>query len=446
MVIRLLHSIFRMGKNAETSPIGMTEGGRDIKQFLKSHGVERLTRDEMKQISHDFAQHLHAGVHGESSSLATYPSLLSSHVLTMVDVGKKTLVVEMGGTNLYAAEVAITEDTGSVEPTIMKSTSHPYKNATKQFDTPEDFFDEAAGVAKEITHRRVSSLGFVWSFPSRAELTEKGVDQMSPENLTKGFVIHGITKRPVGEQLFDSLKRVGIAVEDGANIAVLNDTVAVLLAGGGKVGGVIGTGFNLAVEYNGQIYNLEAGGFSEVPTNSLTKAVDAMVSPGTYLAEKQVSGKYIGMQLDLVTDLLIQEGFLHGVVKKADERLHTKHLSALLSGNREKLEDVLSGLTDAAFTILQEVATILRDRSAQIAGIMIGTLINETADKLPKDVVVPIEGSFFGKTPGYQDVLEQTMRGLLKDKTATKNITFKQVEQSGIKGAAVAALTVRKGK
>lgn len=443
MGVRLLNYLFHMGKSAELSPIIMTAESKDLKSFLITRGIERLTQQEMQKISHEFSQHFRAGLKNEPSSLATLPSHLSIHPLGKKDVGRESLVIGMGGTNLYAAEVTISETTQGIAPVITSYLAQTYENTSKKFDSAESFFSEAASVAKKITKKSISSLGVIWSFPGNAEVTSKGVDQRSMY-LSKGFVIPAIEKAPIGEQVLEALGERGLDSKNSTTIAVLNDTVGVVLAEGGGIGGVIGTGFNLGVVYNGQIYNLEPGGFTGVPETFLSKAIDIIDNPGIHLAEKQVSGKYIGMQLDTVTTWLSDQGLIPGVQRKTADRLQSEHLSALLSGDKVKIEEVLTGLTDTSFSVLQNVAEILRDRSAQIAGTIIGTLINETADQLPNDIVIPIEGSFFAKTPGYQEAIEKAVHAILGDEViSSKHISFKSVEQSGIKGAAVAALTVK---
>ena len=64
----------------------------------------------------------------------------------------------------------------------------------------------------------------------------------------------------------------------------MNDTVAVLED---NWGGVVATGFNLALSYNGKIYNSESGGFNGIPQTIISHIVNRKsTNPGLQPAEK----------------------------------------------------------------------------------------------------------------------------------------------------------------
>lgn len=385
---------------------------------LKNSGIERLTKPQMIATASAFAQDLQAGIQGHRQSLATIPTHLHPVARENLSEGQSSLVVEIGGTNVRAAVIAIDADKN---PQIISEGKKALSSDTKRnYDSSESFFDEVADTVVPLAQNYESSaLGIIWSFPTDSVGEyPNGIDAISSSQLPKELVIQGIDERPVGDMIIESLQRKGLRIAKDTPRAVANDTAAVLLANNATLGGIVGTGFNFAFLHGGQMYNLEAGGFTNVPQTLLTQELDAKSKrPGHYLAEKQVSGHYVGEEVGLA---LTKFGF--------GEKVYSgEEVSAILAERT----------TDFNSSIIKEIAEIFRDRSAQIVASMVAGTIDAFPQDFPdNEIIIPIDGSFFGKTPGYQEKITHYVHELVGD----KNIQFVYVENSGIKGAGVAAL------
>ena len=305
--------------------------------------------------------------------------------------------------------------------------------AKRIYASSDKFFSTIAAGVAPLLHESFDSLGIIWSFPATIEKHTNGIDGISTVDLSKELVIPGVEKAPIGDMLIRAMREYNTALPISLPRVVVNDTAAVLLANGGNLGGIVGTGFNFAFSHGGQIYNLEAGGFSEVPQTSLTRQLDSESErPGQYLAEKQVSGKYVE---DLFTRGVHELGF------DTTEKFQARDVSSILAGNYESLLQKLPSLTPDDIALLQEQAAILVGRSAQIAASMVaGTIQEFPEDFSGESITIPIEGSFFAKTPGYKEAVTRYVEELLPE----KSVSFVTVSQSGIKGAGVAALDLVK--
>ena len=165
------------------------------------------------------------------------------------------------------------------------------------------FADEVKRVLPLATTKKI---GWCFSYPAEAtpSLDAKLV------HWTKNIQAPAIVGQYVGAEL---LKRLG-----GGEIAIVNDTVATLLAAkateGDKtyssyIGFILGTGTNSAyVEKNknilklegadadgSMIINAESGGFDKIETSAFDKAADAKTgNPGVHIFEKLIAGAYLG--------------------------------------------------------------------------------------------------------------------------------------------------------
>lgn len=385
---------------------------------LPELGVERLTLLQMQDIAVKFGEHIKAGLAGSPSSMPVIPTYLQPTDKEKLHVGDISIVVEVGGTNVRAG---IIELDGEKNPQLLAEKSVPLSEEKhKKYTSVNEFFDEvAADVAPVISDRTPQAVGIIWSFPAEVFGSEDGIDAISTTNFSKELVIPDADRAPVGVLLVDALRRNGIDIPHDIPRAVANDTAAVLLASGGSLGGIVGTGFNFAFSHNGEMYNLEAGQFSGVPTTTLIQEVDkASERPGHYPAEKQISGDYVGKTFTMALQKL-------GL---AEKEYTAADMSAILDGSDMASNDVI-----------QRIAEDLRDRSAQIVASMVVGTITAFPEDFPQDeIIIPIDGSFFGKTPGYKEAVSLYTAQLVEN----KKVTFVHVHQSGMKGAGLAALSV----
>lgn len=392
----------------------------ESKPRLKEIGAERLTKEQMLSVKSSFAEHLRAGLEGRASSLATIPTFLEPVDYQKLIPGQQALVVEVGGTNIYGGLVVLDEEKN---PQLVADRLVPLsKERNRKYTSAKEFYGEiAASVAPLLADADPLGVGIIWSFPAKIEKTPEGIDARSPKELPKEFVIPGVDEGLVGTALLDELHIYNPNLSSEMPRAVANDTAAVLLANGGTIGGIVGTGFNFAFVHNGALYNLEAGGFSGVPQTKLTKEInDATDQPDKQLAEKQIAGDYVGQ---LYTAAIKHAGI-------ANKTYTAQDMSAILAGQNSSVEN---------YDVMREIAENLRDRSAQILSSMVAGAIETCPEDFPtKDIVIPIEGSFFAKTPGYKEAVELYVAQLVGE----KHVAFRSVSQSGMKGAALAALSI----
>ncbi|HVT00721.1 MAG TPA: hypothetical protein VHE53_00630 [Patescibacteria group bacterium] len=394
----------------------MREKLNDV-EFFERTNLRPLNEQEERQAVDDYITALKDGLdtHGEKG-LPMYPSLLSSVSLSDLREGSQALIVEIGGTNLYGARVAIENS----KPSIQDSQRAALPG--REFRSADEFFAHIAnGVAPMLDQGNIDAIGIVYSFPGQAVKTDGGVDIVSPEQLTKEFVIPGISKLPVGQALRESLSQ-NYGIDANTPTSVMNDTVAVVFSDGAKLGGVVGTGFNLAADTPNGVINTESGSFSGFPLNELAKIVDRQSGrsgmTGKYLAEKQISGLWLGQQMEIVAQELSREGIPH-----IPSNLDSETITNLL-------------ITTQGNPMLIEAAERLRNRSAQLVGVMIAGITKAFPETFTEEQLqIPVEGSLFWKVPGYKEIAQEVAKRLTQ-----KSIHFVNIEEAGRIGAAVAAL------
>ena len=423
--------------------------------FLDNLGVKPLSSDDLHNISVDYQNVLLLGLQGIEgrSSLSMLPTLLQPVEFTNLTVGDEALVVEIGGTNVRAAVVTINKEH---QPVIKSVADNPVYHEGKinrtVFKDADDFYNEVIVHMKPVlAGHNPKALGVIYSFPGQATKTASGVDIKSTKELTKGFEIPGIDSELVGQALLSRLKNYGIS--NDLPVAVMNDTPAVLLAAGAraKIGGVVGTGFNLAITAGGLIYNTESGGFAHVPSSPIAKLIDFFSGKiGQSLAEKQISGKYLEEMIGHTIHLLIDEKLLDRRLTDDTYHADASMITAILEGRIGEIEERLkaerrskNGLDEDSRSILTELAVRLQQHSASLVGTMIGTAVATFPEEYEEQkVIIPVEGSVFWKVPGYADLVGQYAKQIAKG----KKFRFVEIPHAGILGAGVAALSMLRKK
>ncbi len=374
-------------------------------EVFKDPTFRRLTPEEEQSVSEAYKHDLLAGLRGESSSLAMTPSLLDSVEISKLPNDKTVLVIEIGGTHLYGGHFTIQDG----KPHVDRGLKIEMKR--KQFKDVEDFMEMLTTELEPVlSGTSADALGLVFSFSGKSVKTERGVDVLSRHNekLSKGITIPGIGSKPVGELLLQKLSKKYHYKKD-LPVVTTNDTVAVALSAGTSIGVIVATGFNLAVKTSQGIVNTESGGFNKVPKHELAEQVDReSTTPGRALAEKQIAGAYLGKQFAIATGSTDQSS--------------------------ERISEVLVNVNESDS---YKIAQILRERSSQIVGILIGTAILTFSEEFPEDVVsIPVEGSLFWGMVGYAG-----MTKAFAEKTSGKKINFLKIPESGRVGIGLAALS-----
>ena len=266
-------------------------------EFLEANAfttAENIDRPAMIAL---FLSEMEKGLRGEPSSLPMIPAYVG--VGGRVPQGAKAAVLDAGGTNFRSAVV-------SIPPKIEERVNQPMPGSRGPVSEDEFY----AAFAAEL--KRVAPLAttdrFGWCFSYNANVTPELDARLNC--WTKGIQAPEIVGQYVGSEL---MKRMG-----GGSIAVVNDTVATLLAAkateGDKtyssyIGFILGTGTNTAyVERNANILkvpgldpdgsmivNAESGSMDKVARSRFDEAMDQkQPDPGHNPFEKMISGGYLG--------------------------------------------------------------------------------------------------------------------------------------------------------
>ena len=266
-------------------------------EFLEENGFTIAAKIDRQGMISTFLAEMEKGLRGEASSLMMIPTYVG--VNGKIPTGSSAMVLDAGGTNFRGAIV-------SIPPAISEKQNQPMPG-TKGEVGVDAFYDAFAAEVKRLEGKAtVDKVGWCFSYPAEAtpELDAKLV------RWTKNIQAPGIIGQYVGEEL---LKRTG-----GKAIAIVNDTVATLLAAkategdrtySSYLGFILGTGTNTAyVEKNANIaklagldpngtmiINAESGGFNKVPMSVFDKANDLKTgNPGFNFLEKMIAGAFLG--------------------------------------------------------------------------------------------------------------------------------------------------------
>ena len=265
--------------------------------FLKENGFVVAEEIDREAMIGTFISEMEKGLRGEASSLMMIPTFVG--VDGKIPEGASAAVLDAGGTNFRGAVV-------SIPPSIREKRNQPMPGTKGEVDE-ESFYSAFAEEVKRVKPlASAKKIGWCFSYPAEAtpSLDAKLV------RWTKGIQAPAIVGEYVGAEL---MKRLG-----GGEIAIVNDTVATLLAAkateGDKtyssyIGFILGTGTNAAyVERNknitklegldpagSMIINAESGGFDKFERSAFDKAMDAKTNNvGYQVFEKLISGAYLG--------------------------------------------------------------------------------------------------------------------------------------------------------
>lgn len=410
-------------------------------------GLEDLTLKQMELIKEGFVGHLEAARKGRRQSLKVIPTELPQVDHEKLPEGK-ALVVEVGGTNLRAV---IVENKNGQLNIIGDPIRHKFTKREKSSLDVKEFFGLLAEKIEPLQDDldQVQALGVIYSFSGNAQKVEQGVDVQSDKGLSKGWKIEGIEDVLVGESLTLAIKkRYGVDLSE-KSLAVMNDTPATLYAlPGAKIGGVVATGFNIALIYEQMARNLEAGGFNFAPEREDWQVFETRLSyladlhspnPGQYLAEKQIAAGSLENQFKIAIQELIKEGLLSQrlAVKELDQ-FKGEFFSQILSDEWKHVEKFFGTLLrEGEKEVMKELVGRLINRSTQI----LASLFTACADYLgieEGEVEMPIDGDFFFKVPDYIKKVNEVIQKL----NPQLNFKFPKIENPGIIGAAAVALAV----
>lgn len=397
----------------------------DNKKFQQMIDDFTVDSDAIKDIAASFRYDIEQGVHdtGESSL-----RMLSSYI--GLPTGKEQgeyLALDFGGTNLRVVLIRLAGE-GKFE--IIKKVAKPLvvpgeydficadANAEELFDFIADMVEEAI----EGNREKQYLLGHTFSFPS----TQTNIYNARLIIWTKEFATKGVEGEVVNDLLKAALARKNL--KNVEPTAVINDTVAVLLAAAYKlgkvnVGSIYATGHNTCYYETYQnmgkpamVINMESGGFNKLAINKYDYKLDMeSEKPYEQRLEKMVSGRYMGELLSYCLDDAWQTGKLE---------FTSIDISRILSDNSDNLADVCKLLTDKTkLTIETEdaiwvkaLAETIASRSARVVvatycGIMWHLYPN---GEIPQQFVA-VDGSVYEKMPTIKDNMQKAIYEILGD-------------------------------
>lgn len=410
--------------------------------------------DQLQEIAADFRYDLVKGLENpDESSLR----MLKSYV--GLPTGKETgeyLALDFGGTNVRVLRIRL-EGAGKFE--VVKKVAKPLRvEGVYDFvgagSTAEQMFDFIAGLVDEAVegdHETKYLLGHTFSFPSEQ------TDLYNAKLIiwTKEFATAGVEGEVVNDLLKAALHRQGI--DNVEPTAVINDTVAVLLAAAYKqpdiyIGSIYATGHNTCYlepyadsAAEPMILNLESGGFMKLAPNRFDVEYDKnSEKPGEQRLEKMVSGRYMGELFGMaMAELLGEKGKAYGftsidmsniIVDESAKRAQVAEIVAAKTGKTLGAEDC---------ELVQQLASALVVRSARlVTASFVGIIWQQAGKGKPQKQHIAIDGSVYEKMPLAKENIMRALSELLGEDAAEID-TVLENGGSGL-GAAIAAAMSQK--
>lgn len=429
----------------------------DEMKFQEVISEFHATKEMLIQVAENFKKDLQIGLKDPKSSSMR---MLKSYVgLPTGNEKGEFLALDFGGTNVRVLRYRL-EGKGNSE--IIKHVAEPLIIAG-QYDyvgkgsTAEQMFDFIAKLIDETIEGDRNTkfyLGHTFSFPSSQ-------DDLNNARLiiwTKEFATSGVEGEVVNDLLLAALERRGI--KNVVPVAVINDTVAVLLSAAYKhsdifVGSIYATGHNTCYlepsihdekgfGLGGMILNLECGNFMNLTPNKYDLAFDRKSEkPGEQRFEKMVSGRYMCELFGMALAELFAEDKHYDSLTAVDMSM----IISDVSDNLDKVAEIIENKCGHKLELedlkkIQELAGAIVIRSARLVAASYVALIWQRAgDGEIKPQHVAVDGSVYEKMPLVQENIKIAFEELL-GKDAEKVDTILDNGGSGLGAAIAAAMAV----
>ena len=420
-------------------------------EFLADNGFVTAAELDRQALTASLLSEMEKGLRGEKSSLLMIPAYVG--VDGRIPQGSKAIVLDAGGTNFRGGVVTI-------PPKVEEKQNQPMPG-THGHVGEDEFYDAFAKEIKRLDGKAtVEKVGWCFSYPAEStpDLDAKLL------RWTKNVDAPEIVGQNVGAEL---LKRTG-----GKSIAVVNDTVATLLAAkateGDKtyssyIGFILGTGTNTAyVEKNenitklpglpaggSMIINAESGAFDKAPRSKFDLAADAKTgNPGHGLYEKMIAGAYLGGVGLEILKAAAKEGFLPKAANAVAGlgSLETRDLSEFCANFRDTRPNPLFCVfADADEAKMARRLTLpVFERAAVLTAVQLAAFVIKSGEGADASapVAINIDGSTYYKTkaiPFAQTVVKELADMLVKRRNIHYEIT-PQVDDAPMVGAGIAAM------
>jgi hexokinase len=421
--------------------------------FLAENGFVVAAELDRAALLATFMSEMERGLSGEPSSLPMIPSYVG--VDGKVPNGAKAAVIDAGGTNFRSGIV-------SIPPSVENRQNKPMPGVRAEVGV-EDFYSALADEVRRVMPlATVKKIGFCFSYP--AEATADLDARLM--RWTKGIKAPGVVGQLVGKELSDRL--------GGGRIAVVNDTVATLLAAKASegdreyssyLGFILGTGTNTAyVERNSNIrklsgldpsgkmiINAESGSFNKIARSRFDDAMDAKTAmPGSNRFEKMISGAYLGPIGLEIYKVAAKEGFFSAQAAariKGLSAVETLDFDDFVSGYRRegRTNPLFAAFADPADArMARRLGLPVFERAAALTAVHLAAFAVKTGEGVSaaSPIAISIDGSTYYKTRAihFADAVRRELDDLL---VVRRNIHYEimpQIADAPMVGAGIAAM------
>ncbi len=426
--------------------------------FLSKWGIDPACID-MKALLATFLSEMEKGLVQESgSSLKMIPTY--TEVVDSLPKGEPVIVLDAGGTNFRTCLVTFDErSVAHIED--FRKVSMP---GVKQEVSAQQFFSTFADEVERLIDKS-DKIGFCFSYAAAITADHDGI----PLVFSKEIKAPQVIGKRVGANLLAELERRGYDVSR-KKVAVLNDTVATLLAGrstagdtpySGYIGFILGTGTNTAyVERNSniaklglfdgksQIINIESGNFDFCPSKLDQEYFDSTKQPAQYHLEKMISGAYLGPLSTLVIQKAVAEGVLSQTFAQRFSQLGVL-TTTVMSNYLEMpfntdyaLVACCEGSEDDALALWMILDAVVARAAKLTAANLAATVLKSGAGTDPrKPVCINADGTTFYKTEYLKKYTEYYLHTYLQLEYK-RYYRFVRIDDSPTIGAAIAGLSL----
>jgi hexokinase len=425
---------------------------KKAEDFLTNHKL-RASDIDMEGLVKIFTEDMISGLDGVEGALRMIPTYIEAENDFLKDT--PVLAIDAGGTNFRAA-IIIVPATGNV--VVSDSINYRMPGLEGEISASE-FFRTVADYIRPLAEK-ADRIGFCFSYPTEilpdkdGRLIQFCKEVQAPE-------VHG---QMIGKRLLETLGT------PGKKIVLLNDTVATLLAGKSAsvgrqfdsfIGFILGTGTNTCyIEQNSnilktrdlkkdgsQIINIESGDFRRPPQTDLDmQFCFTTTDPASYKFEKMFSGGYFGGLTLYVLKAAAKEGVFSVATTDALNKLtdlqtwDANSYVARQISQGHPIVNVIRDCNDA--DSCRHIIETLIDRAAKlVAGSMSAVILKSGKGRTPeRPILITVEGTTFYKLHNFKSQFENYLNEYLSG-NRKRYFEFTEVSQSGLIGAALAALT-----
>ena len=413
-----------------------------VAQFMKDHGMD-AERVDLAEYTKAFADAMHAGLAAPQKNMPMLPTYLYSS--GKLKKGEKAIVIDAGGTNFRTALIGF----DGKKAVIDALDKRPMPGAEEPAAW-EQFISCVADCVQPLL-KQAKDIGFCFSYP--VEITPECDGKVL--GLTKQVEIEGAVGSYLGASLREELGKRG---EKPGRIVVLNDTPATLLAGrvlskgsyDGYIGLVAGTGCNTCCEIEcdkieklgltggrKMLVNLESGSFREFPRGDADLAMDEdLPDTGAYVAEKMISGRYLGQVCMYTLKMAAKEGLFSERATEIIEKMTEVTTPTIDKWGSARFP---KGFNSEDRVNLVYIISEVFERSARCIASMLCGILEITGAGSSRPACIAVDGSLYSESKLLRPELERFM-DVYAGEIMGRRYEFVNAENMSLIGTAAAVL------